>query len=270
MLLVRKNFPLVFLLSFSVFTIAAGQSTVFTNEIRMRQIPIYQAARSDDPGYLRWLIEQGADVNATSNLGESGLMIASGYGYMDLVRILVENGADINMKMGESQTTALMRATRGGHTEIVRYLIENGADTDGAMPIAKKKVYKDIVRVLMEAGVEDDDEEFWSKRSDFDGNWRGYGKLIYSMTCNGGRIPIEFTIINGIAKSNYPDKRLQFETRVKDNGKIRFRYVGAGHRSAGAGPEPIDALLIGRLGTRSGKGRIILGSCKGKWTAEKD
>ena len=41
---------------------------------------------------------------------------------MDVVKILLSNGADINL----GQSTPLMEASQEGHIELVQYLIENG------------------------------------------------------------------------------------------------------------------------------------------------
>ena len=61
-------------------------------------------------------------------------MVASGKGNLEIVKILVEKGADVN-KVDSSNYTALMWATSGGsygagHLDIVKYLSEQGADLD--------------------------------------------------------------------------------------------------------------------------------------------
>jgi len=53
-------------------------------------------------------------------------MLAAQYGYSGIVRALLANGADVNLK-GELGDTALSRATDNGHTETVRILKEAGA-----------------------------------------------------------------------------------------------------------------------------------------------
>ena len=46
---------------------------------------------------------------------------------IEIVKHLVENGADVNAK-DENKATALTEASKNGHLEIVKYLSENGAD----------------------------------------------------------------------------------------------------------------------------------------------
>ncbi len=43
-------------------------------------------------------------------------------GFLDVVKILLSNGANINL----GQSTPLMEAAQEGHIELVQFLIENG------------------------------------------------------------------------------------------------------------------------------------------------
>jgi len=73
-----------------------------------------------------------ADVNmSTPYDGMTALMFASysNYDQREIVRMLIERGADVNIKNSKGMT-ALMIASRGGRTEIVRMLIERGADVN--------------------------------------------------------------------------------------------------------------------------------------------
>jgi len=48
--------------------------------------------------------------------------LACAGGFLDVVKILLSNGANINL----GQSTPLMEASQEGHIELVQYLIENG------------------------------------------------------------------------------------------------------------------------------------------------
>ena len=50
--------------------------------------------------------------------------LACAGGFSEVVKILLSNGADINL----GQSTPLMEASQEGHIELVQYLIENGID----------------------------------------------------------------------------------------------------------------------------------------------
>jgi ankyrin repeat protein/ribosomal protein L40E len=89
---------------------------------------LLKAAREGDVEKVKDLLARGADPNAI-RLGTTPLHIAAGHGRFDIVKILVENGANVNVKdlMG---FTPLHSAILGNHLAIVKFLIENGADVN--------------------------------------------------------------------------------------------------------------------------------------------
>jgi len=60
-------------------------------------------------------------VNASANNGWTALMLASRCGHYNIVRLLLEAGADVNAK-DDDGSTALMLASRNGYIDIVRLL----------------------------------------------------------------------------------------------------------------------------------------------------
>lgn len=72
-------------------------------------------------------VRNGANVNATNEKGTSALMYAAWGGHLNIVKFLVECGANINLK---TNADALSGAASFGHLEIVRYLIDHGADVN--------------------------------------------------------------------------------------------------------------------------------------------
>jgi len=53
------------------------------------------------PGYLdvvKTLLKNGADVNDVNDLEETSLHIALGQGHVDVAKLLIQNGADVNAK----------------------------------------------------------------------------------------------------------------------------------------------------------------------------
>ena len=80
-------------------------------------------------------------------------------GYLDVVRELIDTGAEINAK-NKYGNTALMRAARGGHAEIVRELLKEGADIDAkniygntALMRSAVRGHIEVVKVLIDAGA---------------------------------------------------------------------------------------------------------------------
>ena len=87
---------------------------------------------------VRFLVENGAELNARTNDGRAALMQAARVGDLEIVRFLVENGAELNAqdKYGES---ALIKAVRIDALEVVRFLVDQGADTKRPRLIAARR-----------------------------------------------------------------------------------------------------------------------------------
>ena len=95
-----------------------------------------------------------AEVNARNEHGMTALMRAARQGRVEMVRILLERGADPNVVRGDN-FTALSLAAFFGHTEIVEVLLKHGARTDvatryGTSPYlwAKARSFGDVVRCI--------------------------------------------------------------------------------------------------------------------------
>jgi ankyrin repeat protein len=59
-----------------------------------RDQPIHHAARNGDTEIVRLLIERGADVNVKNPRGHTVLYCAGGHGHLDCLLLLLKEGAD--------------------------------------------------------------------------------------------------------------------------------------------------------------------------------
>merc|ERR1719384_2963644 len=96
------------------------------------------------------------DLNVrASQHGQTALMLAVSHGRLDMVELLLEAGADVNIR-DEDGSTALMCAAEHGHIEIVKVLMKhpdiniNATDNDGlsALSVAMEAGNRDIGVVL--------------------------------------------------------------------------------------------------------------------------
>lgn len=99
-----------------------------------------------------------SDIDVVDKYGRTLLSYAAEKGYETVVRILLEEGAGVNIpnKWGD---TPLLRASSGGHEEIVRLLLKNEAKLectnsrgDTPLYLASVNGYEGIVRLLVEKG----------------------------------------------------------------------------------------------------------------------
>lgn len=120
------------------------------------------ATKRGDLEKVRSLLEEGADINAKDQHGQTALMNAAHAGQVELVRLLIENGADLNVT-AKYNLSALMLALITHHVEVARLLIEAGADIDirgnknffakTALVLAEDGGHSEIVALLKQKGV---------------------------------------------------------------------------------------------------------------------
>jgi ankyrin repeat protein len=69
--------------------------------------PIHHAGRNGDIEIVRLLIEKGADANAANERGHTVLYCAGGHGHADTVRLLLDNNSDVHAKFTDDGKTLL-------------------------------------------------------------------------------------------------------------------------------------------------------------------
>ena len=88
---------------------------------------LYYAVRAKDEKSVKELLSNGADVDSRNNpLENTPLIYASFKGYYNIAKVLISNGADVNMMVNKK--TTLNAAASKGHMQIVELLINNNAD----------------------------------------------------------------------------------------------------------------------------------------------
>lgn len=95
------------------------------------------ACRHGETALAKALLAAGGSVNAVDfaadqhppvyRVGATPLMLAIESGKMDLVRLLLDKGADVEQR-DASHDTILLRAIRGGNEELARLMLDSGAN----------------------------------------------------------------------------------------------------------------------------------------------
>ena len=90
---------------------------------------MWAAAASGHLDVVKLLIEQNADVDGRTSRDSTPLRAAAHQGHLDVVGCLVESGADVNARIKEGDTPLIIACVLG-HLSVVTYLINKGAIMD--------------------------------------------------------------------------------------------------------------------------------------------
>lgn len=129
------------------------------------------ASGMGDEQLVRKLLDEGADVNALSSMGESALTFATAYGRRRIISMLRAAGARCEpLRPGEDGMTMLMYAARGGVMEILEESLAAGVYVDAmvhypaytlqplvgctALMLAAEGGHEAIARRLLAAGAD--------------------------------------------------------------------------------------------------------------------
>lgn len=89
--------------------------------------PLWKAVESGSLDIVRLLVEHGADINYKDKAGATILIHASMFGSKSVLEYLLQKGADVNARDSEGKT-ALITAAGSGYTDNVKILLKYHAD----------------------------------------------------------------------------------------------------------------------------------------------
>jgi ankyrin repeat protein len=124
-----------------------------------RDTPLIVAAAYGHTEVVKLLLDKGAHVNMGNEGGETALHYAARHGHTKVMQILLEHGADPKLK-GTGCGTPLQWAVRGGQTQSVKMLLDYGVNinqrgTDGETALATAvSEYPDMVSFLISLGAD--------------------------------------------------------------------------------------------------------------------
>ncbi|KAK4880760.1 hypothetical protein RN001_008906 [Aquatica leii] len=119
---------------------------------------IWYAAQNDDLDRVQKLIAKGTDVDSRDSAGYTSLHYAARNGCLQVCKLLLKNGANINAATKSGCATALHRACTAGQMPIVQLLLSNNVDglikdADGktALHRAAESKHIEICKVISSA-----------------------------------------------------------------------------------------------------------------------
>jgi uncharacterized protein len=122
---------------------------------------LMQAVRGNDVAAVEQLIAEGANVNELEPNGDAPLVMAAYLGHAEIVRKLLEAGADVAAVDPSMKATALHAAAYAGRTEAAKLLTEHGVEIDKQGPRNGYTALHDAIwqnnvdtaRVIIDAGA---------------------------------------------------------------------------------------------------------------------
>lgn len=112
-----------------------GSTIVNTKDRNTGETALHILARKGEALYLRFMLQKNANPNAQDRQGNTPLMIAVSQNFGEGVAILVRYRANVNLA-NSSGETPLIRAVQMRNVDMIRALLDAGADPDKADIIA--------------------------------------------------------------------------------------------------------------------------------------
>src|SRR5439155_24639342 len=111
------------------------------------------------------LLKKGIDINSLDEDGRSILMHAllASDASLGIVKLLIQNGADVNLREPKQQWTALHFAAREGRAEIVKLLLDNKSEVDARDSFGNTPLWRavmdfrgddKVIRLLLSHGAD--------------------------------------------------------------------------------------------------------------------
>ncbi len=110
-------------------------------------------------------LEMVKSLLTTDNIGrvsghEPALFLAAGNGHAHVVKYLLEQGADPNLRCLEKQHSPIMAAALGGHPDVIDLLIEGGGEVNDFLATGRHAIHVaaaggrlDVIKTLVKHGV---------------------------------------------------------------------------------------------------------------------
>ena len=141
---------------------------------------LYWAVTEADLDRVKAFLDEGMSADTLSYMGDSLLEKAAELGQVQVARLLIERGADVNFQE-DTGDTALMSAVEEGHLEMVDLLLDAGADmaalggwgAGSALHTAARNQNVEMVKLLLDWGADPNIE-------DMDGDTASYLQHFFS------------------------------------------------------------------------------------------
>ncbi|KAL8357149.1 hypothetical protein RB598_002125 [Gaeumannomyces tritici] len=157
---------------------AAASNSIASSAPDQRQLRLIAAAAQVNDARIRDILDEephGWSSTADRDALRQSLQKVAARGRLDLVRLLLDHGADPDAKPGrDNEIPAVFKAAEGAHAAVVAELLAKGADPDWSHPrtgltalyVAAFRGHNQVVKALLEGGAAVDGPRKDTKESD--------------------------------------------------------------------------------------------------------
>jgi predicted LPLAT superfamily acyltransferase len=107
---------------------------------------LWAAARAGDAARVTAALDKGVDANVKTRYGATALTFAADRGHLEIVKLLIARGADINQQDTFYQMRAIDMAMANNHPEVVTLLLERGSK--GAPAVLQQAIQRSNVALV--------------------------------------------------------------------------------------------------------------------------
>lgn len=136
--------------------VAEGVSVTYQD--KEKRTALILAANNGHTSVVEFLYSKGSDINAMDKDGMTPLMYTAKRSFNETASFLLKNGAKVNVQNRKRKISALMLASAWGNEELVKMLLDKGADPTlsdmfgrNAAFYAEKRGHENITKILSES-----------------------------------------------------------------------------------------------------------------------
>jgi len=181
----------------AVRAILAEKPDVLESRNERNLTPLILASLQGHTEIVRCLLEKGADLNATDNEGSNVLHNAAAGGHDDIMALFFARGMDVNAKDNRGMT-ALHFACSRGFLPSARFLISEGADVHAEENNGRTSLFfaaasgnLDLCRLLIENGAHADVQNRFARTPLTYAIWRDHQDVADLLISNGADVNLK-------------------------------------------------------------------------------